>query len=335
MNSAKPSSLHVQAQRRVADSLRAVCVAAVLAGSASHALADKAVTLVTAFPAGGGADAVARLVAPKLAASLGQTVVVDNKPGASGNLAAEMVARAPGDGGTLLMHNNTLTINATIGMRQGFDLRSDLAPLAVVASTPIVIAVNPSLPVKTLAELIRYAKQHPDTLSFASCGNGTAQHFAGVQFNQRAGVNLVHIPYKGCAPAVIDGVGGAVQVLFNTIPNLDPQVQAGKLRYLAVASAKRVAIRPELPTVGETPGLEGFSAEVWFGFFAPARTPMPQRESIEKALLAAMDDPALQAQFDARLITRRVLDSKALSRQIDDDLATWKRLAVQFNVVPD
>ncbi|WP_326542735.1 tripartite tricarboxylate transporter substrate-binding protein [Pseudorhodoferax sp.] len=315
--------------------LRTAVAAAWLAGLALPALAERPLTLVTAFPPGGGADVVARLLAPRLAAALGQPVVVDNRPGASGNLATDLVVRAPADGSVLLVHNNTLTINAALSPRPGLDPRRDLAPLAAVAATPIVVAVHPALPVKTLAELVDYGRRHPGQLSYASCGNGTAQHFAGVQFSQRSGVAMAHIPYKGCAPAVVDGIGGVVPVLFNTMPNLDAQVRAGKLRYLAVAAPARLAQRPELATVAQTPGLEGFAASVWFGVFAPARTPPAVRERLERALLAAMDQPALQAEFDARLLTRQVMDARTLARQVEDDLAGFQRLAAQFQIVPD
>jgi tripartite-type tricarboxylate transporter receptor subunit TctC len=299
-----------------------------------HAQSDRPITIVAAFPAGGGADVIARMLAPKLSVALERPVVVDNKAGASGNLAADFVARATPDGNTLLMHNNTLTINATI-RGKSVDPKRDLAPLAAVASTPIVIAVNPSIPVKTLAEFIEWGKAHPDKLNYSSCGNGTAQHFAGVQFAQITGLKLVHIPYKGCAPAVIDGVGGTVPILFNTIPNLDAQVQAGKLRFLAVATPKRLAIRPDVPTFAETRGMEKFIAEVWFGFFAPPATPKPVLARIEKALLTLMEQKEIQQEFDNRQMARISLDSKQFAKQIDEDLVSWKRLAEEFRIVPD
>ncbi|MGH8760058.1 MAG: tripartite tricarboxylate transporter substrate binding protein, partial [Burkholderiales bacterium] len=306
-----------------------------VASPAQAAFPEKPVTLVVAFPPGGGADVVARLVGTKLAVALQQPVVVDNRAGASGNIASEAVARAPADGHTLLMHNNTLTLNASIGMRQSFNLRKDLVPLAAVASTPIVVAVHPSVPARTIDELIAYARANPDKLSYSSCGNGTAQHFAGVQFSKMAAVKMVHIPFKGCAPPVIDGLSGTVPVLFNTVPNLDAHVKAGRLRFLGVASAKRLPFLPDLPTVGETPALRGFVAEVWFGFFAPSGTPKPVLARLERELIKVMDGKEIQDAFVARRMSRTVLDAQQLGKQVEADLVNWKRLADEFKVVPE
>jgi len=317
--------------------LAALTMATFAAGAAvaQTPFPSKPITVVAAFPPGGGADVIARLMAPKLAQRLGQPVVVDNKPGASGNIATDYVARAQPDGHTLLLNNNTLTINTALGMRQAFNTQRDLKYIAAVASTPIAIAVHPSLPVKTVEELVAYARQQGGRLSFSSCGNGTAQHFTGARFAQAAKADMVHVPYKGCAPAIIDGLGGQVPVLFSTVPNLDTHVQAGKLRYIAVAAQQRLPFRPDLPTVAESKGFSGFDAEVWFGLIGPAALPAAVAKRLEQEVLAVMQDKELQKEFADRLISTRVLNSAQFEKQIAQDLATWKRLSEELKVKLD
>lgn len=313
--------------------LLAACCAT--AASAADAWPQRPVTIVAAFPPGGGADSIARLLTPKLNELLKGNVVVDNKPGASGNIATEYVVHASPDGYTLLMNNNTLTINGAVGLRQAFNIQRDLKPVAAVASTPIVIAVNSALPVHNLAELIAYAKKEKGKLNFSSCGNGTAQHFTGIRLMAKAGLDVSHVPYRGCAPAVIDGIGNVVPILFNTVPNVDAHVQSGKLRYIAVAAEKRLPFRPDIPTIAETPGFEGFEAEVWFGLFAPAKTPPAVVKQLEAATLAAMQDKAIQKGFTDRQISVRVLNSAQFEKQVAADLVGWKKLSDQFDVKLD
>jgi tripartite-type tricarboxylate transporter receptor subunit TctC len=317
--------------------LVALTLTAFLSGAAvaQTPFPNKPITIIAAFPPGGGADVIARLMAPKLAQRLGQTVVVDNKAGASGNIATEYVSRAQPDGYTLLMHNNTLTINTALGMRQSFNTQKDLKYIAAVASTPIAIAVHPSLPAKTVDELVAYAREQGNKLTFSSCGNGTAQHFTGARFSQVAKADMVHVPYKGCSPAIIDGIGGQVPVLFNTVPNLDAHVQAGKLRYIAVAAQQRLPFRPDLPTVAESKGFAGFDAEVWFGLIGPVAMPAAVAKRLEQDVLAVMQDKELQKEFADRLISTRVLNSAQFEKQVAQDLSTWKRLSEELKVKLD
>nr|WP_315594217.1 tripartite tricarboxylate transporter substrate binding protein [uncultured Cupriavidus sp.] len=302
---------------------------------ANGSFPDRPITVISPFPAGGGADVVGRILAPRLAAKLGQPVVMDNKPGASGNLGTEFVARSKPDGSTLLIHNNTLTISAALGVAHSLNIQKSLRPIAAVASTPIVIAVNQSLPVKTLAELAEYSRKQGDKLGFSSCGTGTAPHFAGIRFNQLAKSNMVHVPYKGCSQAVLDGLSGQVPVLFSTMPNIDAQVKAGKLRYIAVASSKRLPFMPNLPTISESVGFEGFEAEVWYGFIAPAGLPDAVAQRLEKEIIASMSDKEVQNSFTEKLISIRVLNSKQFEKQISSDLEDWKLLANKFNIKLD
>lgn len=302
--------------------------------TAEAAFPTKPVTIVSAYAPGGGGDVIARLIAPKLAKRLGQSVVVENKPGASGNIATDYVSRAPKDGYTVLINNSTLTVNAALGMPQSFHVQKDLKYIAAVASTPVAIGVHPSLPVKTLDELIAYARQHPG-LSFSSCGNGTPQHFAGARIAQAAKLDMVHVAYKGCTPAIMDGIGNQVPVLFNTVANMDAHVKAGKLRLVAVASQSRLPYKADLPTVAETTGFKGFEAEVWFGFMGPSGLPEPVAKRLEQDLVAVMQDKELQKELADRFISVRLLDSAQFDKQVAQDLVNWKKLADELKVKLD
>lgn len=313
-----------------------VACAALGAGAAvADTFPSKPITLISAYPPGGGGDFIARSIAPRLSQRLGQPVVVDNKPGASGNLATEHVARAKPDGYTLLVNNSTLALNTALGMRQSFDTLKDLKYLAAVASTPVVIAVNPSVPAKTLDEFVAYAKQQGNKLSYASCGNGSPQHFAGARFAQVIKSDMVHVSYKGCAPAIIDGVGGTVPVIFNTVPNIDSQVQAGKLRYIAVGARERLPFKPDLPTLAESKAFAGFEAEVWFGFIGPAGLPPEIAKKLEQELLAVMQDKGVQKEFADRQISTFVLDSAQFEKQVANDVTSLKQLAADLKVKLD
>ncbi len=303
--------------------------------SAQSAYPSKPITIVSAFAPGGASDVIARLLAPKLQQRLGQTVIVDNRAGASGNIATEFVSRAQPDGHTLLMHNNTLTINTALGMRQAFNLQKDLKFIAAVASTPIAIAVHTSLPVKTVDELAAYARQQNGKLSFSSCGNGTAQHFTGARFAQVAKAEMIHVAYKGCAPAVVDGAGGQVPVLFSTAQNVDAQVQGGRLRYIAVGAQQRLPFKPDLPTIAESKAFAGFEAEVWFGIIGQAAMPAEVAKKIETEVLSIMQDKEVQKEFADRLISVRVLNSAQFEKQIAQDLASWKHLSEELKVKLD
>lgn len=291
----------------------------------------KTVTIVSGYPPGGGDDTIARLIAPKLSQRLGQPVVIENRTGASGNIASSYVARAEPDGHTLLINNSTLVLNAALGMPQSFKLPEDLRYLAGVAFTPIALAVHPSVPAKNVEELVAYARQHPG-LSYSSCGNGSPQHFAGAHFAQIAKLELLHVPYKGCAPAIMDGIGGTVKVLFNTVPNLDPHVQAGKLRYIGIAAQQRLPFKPDLPAVSETKGFERFEAEVWFGIMGPAKLPAPVAERLEQDILAVLRDKEVEKELANRFMSLRPQDSARFKKQVTEDLVTWKRVANELNI---
>lgn len=306
-----------------------------LAAPASQAQSypDRPVTIIVPFSAGGGADLVARLLGQKLSGHLGNaSVVVDNKPGASGNIGAHFVARAKPDGYTLLLTNSTLTINASMDMTQGFDVQKELLPIANLVSTPIALAVNSSLPVKNVSDLVAYAKKNEGRLSFSSCGNGTPQHFAGAKFNLLAHLDVVHVPYKGCAPAINDGVGNQVPILFSTIPNVAPHAAAGKLQMLGVASKNRLSFMKDIPAISETEPFGDMDISVWFGLFAPTGLPDDIRQKLETAVLATMKDETLQKEFKDRYYEIDVLGPNAFTDLVNKDIADYKKLAKQSNI---
>ncbi len=306
---------------------------AVSASALAQAFPSKPITIISAYPPGGGGDVIARLMAPRLSQRLGQSVIIDNKPGASGNIATDFVARAPADGYTILINNATVVLNAALGMPQSFKVQQDLKYLAAVASTPVAIAVHPSVPAKNVEELVAWMRQNK--ASYASCGNGSPQHLAGARFAQLAKLDVVHVAYKGCAPAVMDGIAGTVPILFNTVPNLEAQVKAGKLRYIAVAAQQRMPFKPDLPTVAETKGFAGFEAEVWFGFIGPAKLPPAVARRIEQELLAVTRDKDVQTEFADRYFSLKVLDSAQFEKQVSSDLVAWKRMAEELKIKLD
>jgi tripartite-type tricarboxylate transporter receptor subunit TctC len=234
---------------------------------------SRPIRLVVPFPAAGTTDLLARAMAQKLSEALGQQVVVDNHPGAGGNIGADLVAKSAPDGYTLLMGTvGTHAINVSLYARMPYDAVKDFVPIVLVAGVPNVLVVNPALPVKTVADLIKLAKDQPGVINFASSGNGTSIHLSGELFKSPTGVQMTHVPYKGSAPALTDLIGGQVQVMFDNLPSALPQIKAGKLRAIAVTSIKRAPALPDLPTIAES-GVPGFEASSWFGILAPAGTP--------------------------------------------------------------
>ena len=234
---------------------------------------SRPIRLVVPFPAGGTTDLLARAMAQKLSEALGQQVVVDNRPGAGGNIGSDIVAKSAPDGYTLLMGTvGTHAINVSLYAKMPYDAVKDFVPIVLVAGVPNVLVVNPALPVKTVADLIKLAKDQPGSINFASSGNGTSIHLSGELFKSLTGVQMAHIPYKGSAPALTDLIGGQVQIMFDNLPSALPHIKAGKLRAIAVTSTKRAPALPDLPTIAES-GIPGFEASSWFGMLAPAGTP--------------------------------------------------------------
>jgi tripartite-type tricarboxylate transporter receptor subunit TctC len=269
----------------------AAALAAALLAGATAAMAQypsRPVRIIVTIPPGGAPDLTARIVGEKIAAGLGQPVVIENRPGANGNIAAELVAKSPPDGHTLLLGaDSLLTINPHVYSRMPIDVQRDLAPVASLVSNMFVLSVNPSLPVKTFQEFVEYARKASPPLNYASGGNGSQHQFMMEALKQRAGINLVHVPYRGGAPATTATIAGEVAAMFAGTSTA-PQIKAGRLRALAVTGAKRSHLFPDLPAIGEV--YPGYEMTIWLGLFAPAGTPEPVlarlREEIAKALAA-------------------------------------------------
>lgn len=244
--------------------------AAFCAAAAAQNYPSKTVRMVVGYPPGGPTDVLARIVSQKLTQSWGQQVIVDNRPGASGMIGAEFTARAAPDGYTLLMVPVTYAVTPSLFQKMTYDVEKDLAPVAQVAAAPFILVVHPTLPVKTVKDLIALDRRNPGQINFASASTGGMPHLAGELFNSMTGTKLVHIPYKGAAPATTDLLSGQVTLMFNNMLSAMPQVKAGRLRAVAVTSSKRSAAVPELPTIAET--VPGYEASGWYGAFAPAAT---------------------------------------------------------------
>ena len=256
------------------------------------------VRFVVGFTPGGPSDILARALGAKLADTLGQPVVVENRPGAGGNLAAEVVAKSTPDGNTWLLGNNSiLATNAALYSRLGYDPVKDFAPVALVGIQPNMLVVHPSVPAHSVAELIAYAKQHPGKLNYASTGAGVASHLSAELFKAMAGVDMVHVPYKGAQPALTDVIAGQCQVMFATSASAIPYVKAGRLRALAVTTAKRSPSLPDLPTISEA-GVPGFESITWHGVVVPSQTPAPVVDRLNRAINTALGQHDLRERLE-------------------------------------
>ena len=256
----------------------------------------KPVKLVVGYAAGGATDVIARLVAVKLGDQLGQPVVVDNRAGANSNVGAEAVARAPADGYTLYVYTIANTINATLYPKLGYDPVKDFEPIGLIAKIPNILVVNPKLPIKNLADYVRYAKESKDGITFASSGSGSSIHLSGEMFKMQSHLKMLHVPYRGSAPAVTDLLGGQVDSMFDNTPSALPHVQAGKLRAIAITSAQRSPLLPEVPTLAES-GYAGFDVQSWFGLAAPAGTPRAVVEQVNTALNKVLAQPEVRTRL--------------------------------------
>ncbi len=253
------------------------------------------VRIVVPYPAGIAPDIVSRLVAQSLSQQFGQQFIVDNRPGGASNIGTEIVVRAPADGYTLLAVTMTNTINASLYENLSFNILRDIAPIAGLARLPLVVVVNPSVPAKTLPEFIAYAKANPGRINMGSAGNGSSSHMAGELFKMMAGVNLVHVPYRGQGPALTDLLGGQIQVIFATTPGTTEYVRIGKLRALAVTTATRAAALPDVPTLAEF--VPGYESSNWYGIGAPRNTPAEIIDKLNREINAALADPRMTARF--------------------------------------
>ena len=308
--------------------IAALLAAAVLqlpAAAWAQAYPSKAVRLIVPFAAGGSTDIVGRTVAQKLSEMWGQPVVVDNRPGGGTVIGTEIVAKAPPDGYTLLVTPAPFTINPSLLARLPYDALTDFSPITLINTTPLVVVVNPSVPAKSIKELIALAKASPGKLNFGSSGTGGSNHLAGELFNAMAGVKMVHIPYKGNAPALTDLVGGHVDVVFNGLTSALALIRGNKLRALAVTSRARSPVLPELPTVSET-GLKGFEAVAWNGLSAPARTPREVIARINADVIKIVNAPELKERLKAEGSDPVGTTPEQFATFLREEVAKWAKV---------
>jgi tripartite-type tricarboxylate transporter receptor subunit TctC len=291
------------------------------------------VRIIAGFAAGGGVDITARLIGQWLNERLGQPFVVENRTGAGGNIGTEAVVGAAPDGYTLLLATVPNAVNAALYGNLKFDFIRDIAPVAGIIRVPMIILLHPSMPVKTVPELIAYAKANPGKVNMASAGNGSAPHMAGELFKMMAGVNMVHVPYRGQGPALTDLLGGEVQVLFATAPGTTDYIASGKLRALAVTSAGRAQVAPELPPVGDF--VPGYETSQWYGMCAPARTPVEIIGKLNREINAGIADPAMKARLAALGGEPLPGTPAEFGRLIAEETEKWAKVVKAAGLKPD
>ena len=303
--------------------LSLLAIAALSHGASAQNYPVKLIRVIVPFAAGGPADVLARSIGQQLSENLGQSVIIDDKPGANSNLGMEIAAKAPPDGYTLLLTANTLTINPALYPSLTYDAVKDFSPITLVAESILVLVANPALPAKSVKELIALAKARPGEILYGSPGSGSAPHLAGEMFNTLAGVKLTHVPYKGVTGAFTDLLGNQISLMFPAAPLALPQVKAGKLYALATTGIKRSPAAPDLPTMAEA-GLPGYDVIVWYGVLAPSGTPAPIVSRVHNELVKALQSPKLREQW-ATLGADPVSNTpEQFATFIKNDLVKWK-----------
>jgi tripartite-type tricarboxylate transporter receptor subunit TctC len=324
----------VLARRRFIQLLAAAIAGAAHSAAWAQAYPAKPIRIVVPYPPGGTADVLARILGQRITERLGQTVIVDNRGGAGGNIGTELVARAAPDGYTLVLGTvATHGINSHASRKLPFDPITDFAPIAALAQNIICVAAYPALPVNSIRELIEYAKQNPGRISFASSGTGTPHHLAGELLKQMAGVDMVHVPYKGATPAVLDTMTGQVQIGFLSLATALPHIKTGKLRILAVVEGTREPSMPDVPTVGET--VKGFEISYWLGLFAPAGTPPAVVRTLNAEVVRTLTSPDTRASLEVQGLTITVNSPEQFAAQVKHDYERWGKLIKSIGVSLD
>lgn len=311
--------------------LLALVLSIVSASALAQPFPSRPLRMVVAFPPGGSADVLARLLAPRLAERWGQPVLVENKPGASANIGADFVAKSPPDGYTMLLATPALAVSAAVFANLPYDALRDLAPAAMVAVFPSVLVVHPSLPVTTPQELVQYAKAHPGKLNFASAGSTSAIRFAFEYFRQATGFEAVHVAYKGSAPSTQAMLAGESQTMMMTFVDALPHLRSGRLRAIAVTTATRIPELPEVPTLAETV-MPGFDYAIWHGIFVPAGTPAEAIDRINRDVNAVLALPDVRERLGGLGMVLRPGAPADLGRLFDDEVRKWKAVAKAANI---
>jgi len=303
-----------------------LCLSSAANVHAQAAYPDRPVRLILPFPAGGATDFMARTLAQKLGERLGQSVLVDNRAGAGGSIAAEAVAGAAPDGHTLFFATTgTLAINPSLYPKLRYDPQKDFAPIAITHATANVLVAHPQVPAKSVAELIALAKAKPNDLTFGSAGNGSSSHLAGEYFKSLAGIEMTHVPYKGTSPALVDLLSGRLSMMFDTISVHVENIAAGKVRALGVTSAERTPALPGVPTIAES-GLPGYEVSIWLGVLAPARTPTPVIARLNAEIVRVMNEAEMKRQMQGAGIEARSSTPEQFTAAIRADTVKWAKI---------
>jgi len=316
----------------------AACLAAALvymtAAHAQPAYPQKPIRLVVPFPPGGGTDILARLFGQKMSETLGQQIIIDNRGGAGGTLGTDIAAKAAPDGYTLILVSGSHAINPGLYQKLPYDSVNDFAPITQIATSPGILVVNPSLPVKSVKDLIALARAKPGQINYASAGSGTPPHLAGELFKVMAKIDMVHVPYKGNAPAFTDVIGGQVSLIFPTMPSAMPFIKSGKLRPIAVTSAKRSPAAPDIPTIAES-GLPGYEATSWYGILAPARTPPQIVARLHEVLVSVIGAPDMQDKLAAQGLDPVGNTPQQFAAVIKSEIAKWAKVVKASGAKPE
>jgi tripartite-type tricarboxylate transporter receptor subunit TctC len=303
-----------------------------VAGAHAQSFPSRTVTIVSPYQAGGTSDIIARILAQKLSERLGQNVVIENRPGANGTIGVNQVVRADPDGHTLLaVASSALTLNPIFYKTLSYDVARDLAPITRTGQVSNVLVVHPSVPAKDLKELVALAKQKPGELIYASQGVGSNGHLIAEQFRQRAGIDYRHVPYKGSAPAVQDLLGGRVQIMFDNLPSALPQIQSGNLRALAVTTAERSSLLPDVPTIAEM-GYPGFDAPAWFAVLTSKPVPASVRAELEKAIVESLKSPDVRDKLKAAGVEVAADGSDSLTKRIAHETEVWRDVVTKAGI---
>ena len=307
----------------------ALCVVA----AAAQSYPSRPIRLVVPFPPGGTNELLSRIISQRLQEKWGQPVVTENRAGAGGNIGADAVAKSAPDGYTLLFGTNTLTINPFVVKDMPFDVQRDLAPVAMIAATPFIVVVNNALPVRTVSELVAYAKANPGKLSYGSAGKGTPHHLGAELFRTMAGVDMVHVPYKGSAQALTDVMTGQLHLMWVTINVGMPLVTAGKVRAIAQGEPRRLASQKDLPPIAET--LPGYEVTAWYAVFAPGATPAPIVEQLSAELVRVFQLPDVKERLTPLGVEVTTRGAAELRTVVADDLAKWRAVVAQAGLRPE
>jgi len=312
----------------------AALAAATASTPAAAAYPDKPIRFVVGLAPGGGVDFTARTIATRLSGALGQPVVVDNRAGAGGSIAANIVARSAADGYTMLLGSRSnFVIDALINKNLGYDPRRDLAAVTLATSQSMVLVVHPAVPAKSVAELIALAKSQPGRLTYASGGSGTGTHLAGELFARLAGINILHVPYKGGSQSMVDLIAGQINLIFQSLPTATPHIKAGRIRALAVTTARRAVLLPELPTVAES-GLAGYEADNWYGIAVAAKTPPALVQKLNGGIVTVLNTPDVRQALLAQGLEPAPGTAAAFTAHINTDFEKWGKLVSDIGLVP-